>query len=715
MKKVALWTTLLALFAIPFLALYVDGTIYFPFIAGKNFGFRILVEIATASWIVLAIMDKHYRPKFSWVMVLFALFTAWMAIADFLAVNPHKAFWSNFERMDGWVTLIHLFLFFIVAGTVFGVDKLWRKWWLTFSGASALVCAYAALQFFGGAQIHQGSTRLDASLGNSEYLAGYLLFAIATTLWLAFDTKGKSSALLRYSLFILAAVQVLVLIGTGTRGTMVGFLAAAVAGTFLWLIEAGKRGKQGAAVALITILVVIGGFIALKEQPVIADNAILSRFASISLKDMEVRFTIWNMAMKGFEERPITGWGHEGFNYVFNKYYDPSLYGQEPWFDRVHNLYLDWLIAGGIPALVLFLSLFGAAIIALYRGAASRPERILVMSAFIAYGVQALVVFDNLFTYIPLAALFALAYSARSKPIPTLERLPEASETTASTIVTPVAFVVLVLVLWMVNVPTIQGGKDLIQGLTPTSDVNTRFASMKRAVSDNPFAIQEVREQLMSFTSSVVSAQEIPNNVKQEVLVFANEQMALQFKQAPGDARVRIQYAIMLRSVGDYQNAIKQSDLARSLAPTKQTIILEQGMERWQSGDVVGGRKFFEEAYALDRRYELGAVYAAVGHIITNDVAGGQAILKEKFGTTLVDQQILVPAYYQLKDWNNIIPLIQLHVKNAKDAGSGFQLAAAYSESGQRDKAIQTIRETIAAHPEAAAQGNSFLAQLGAQ
>jgi hypothetical protein len=52
------------------------------------------------------------------------------------------------------------------------------------------------------------------------------------------------------------------------------------------------------------------------------------------------------MALKGIAERPVLGWGQENFNYVFNKYYNPQMFGQEEWFDRTHNVVLDWLIAG---------------------------------------------------------------------------------------------------------------------------------------------------------------------------------------------------------------------------------------------------------------------------------------------------------------------------------------------------------------------------------
>jgi hypothetical protein len=136
MMKVTTYVALAALFAIPFIPLYIANGLFFPFITGKGFLFRILVEIASVAWLVLALADKKYRPRFSWILVLYGAFAAWMFVADVCALNPHKAFWSNLERMDGYVTLIHAFLLFVVAGGILGPLKLWRKWWCTFiSGA----------------------------------------------------------------------------------------------------------------------------------------------------------------------------------------------------------------------------------------------------------------------------------------------------------------------------------------------------------------------------------------------------------------------------------------------------------------------------------------------------------------------------------------------------------------------------------------------------
>ena len=67
-QSIARFAVLAPLFIIPFLALYISSDLFFPFITGKNFAFRALVEIAFVGYVVLALADKRYRPQFSWVL-----------------------------------------------------------------------------------------------------------------------------------------------------------------------------------------------------------------------------------------------------------------------------------------------------------------------------------------------------------------------------------------------------------------------------------------------------------------------------------------------------------------------------------------------------------------------------------------------------------------------------------------------------------------------
>lgn len=703
---IARWIALGALFIIPFLSLYVAGSSFFPFITGKNFAFRILVEIATAAWLVLAISDPKYRPKFSWTGLWLKLFVVWMFIADLLALNAHKAFWSNFERMDGWVTLAHLFAFFTVAGVMLTVEGKWVAWWRAFLAGSAIVSLYALAQFVGLFAIHQGGTRLDATLGNSEYLAGYLLFAIAIALWQALEAKTWLRALY----FLLAALQFFVLIETGTRGTLIGLVGAVGVGSILWMFEAGKRGRRAGFFVLIALLVVVGGFRALSSTSFIQQSPVLSRFATISVDALSPRFGIWHMAEQGIMAKPLHGWGQEGFNYVFNTYYVPSLYGQEPWFDRAHDLYLDWAIAGGIPALVLFLLVLGTAVFALYRASLTRNERLLMLSALAAYAIQGLVVFDNLFTYLPFFAILAVAHSKTAKPVPLFERVPGTSGDTRDMLVSPIVAIAAVLAIWFVNVPSIEASQDLITALTPSSSLDANLAAFKETYADGSFADQEIAEQLASFASNAaVSSPQTAGAIAQ----YAVTQMAAEVNRVPQDARVRFEYASLLRAVGDFAHADEQIAAALTLSPKKQSLILEAGIQKLQEGDAKAAQADFVRAYALDPSFDSLAPYAAAGSIGVGDIAGGKAILQKAYGTTTVDEQILLVSYIRAQRYQDAADILGLRYKNSPTAMNGLQYAQALGLAGQLAAARAQVNATIALHPEAAEQGAQLLQQLG--
>jgi O-antigen ligase len=734
MKKAVHVFTVGAIFLIPFLALFVSNSLFFPFITGKNFAFRILVEIAVAGWVLLMLLDAKYRPRFSWIAIIFTAFVAWMAFADALAVNPAKAFWSNFERMDGWVTLIHLLMLFFVMGSIFSVDKLWRKWWFTFLGVAGIICAYALLQSVGVLAIHQGAGRLDATFGNSDYLACFLLFTIAITIWQAFEAKvsehkneshiekkqRKMRMLwLRYGLVVFAAIQMLVLILTQTRGAVLGFVGAIGVGAILWAVESGKKGRRAAGAALIALLVVVGIFFLVRNTSFIQHDPALSRLATISLKDPETatRLIIWGMAIQGFEQKPITGWGQEGFNYVFNQYYKPTLYEQEPWFDRAHNMYLDWLVAGGAPALILFLSLLGITVIALYRSNISRPERILFLSALAAYMFQGIFVFDNLFSYVPFIAILAMVYGTTSRPIEKVEKWPVLDENDFLTYGLPIVGVALLLMLWFVNVPNIRAGGDIITAITPSADPTTNLAAFKAAYADGSFADQEITEQLLTYAEGIITSTDpgITNDVKEQMYAYAVQQMQLLVTKIPHDARLRLEFALLYRSAGDFPDALAQIQIAEQLSPDKQSIMTEQGIEDLESGNTAAANAVFSKAYNLDPdpTFTDLAAYDAAGDILTNQVPAAKAILLQTFGTTTPSQQILLAAYFQAKDYPDLLATAIAGMEAAKySADSEYAYAEALSDAGEYAQARAEIQTAMTQYPETASEGTAILAQI---
>lgn len=711
LKSAARWAVFGVLFIIPFLPLFVANGFFFPFITSKGFAFRILVEIGVGAWVLLAFADKNYRPKFSWTLALYTAFVVWMFIADLFAVNPHKAFWSNYERMDGWVTMIHAFLFFIVAGSVLSAEKLWKRWWLTVLGASVLVSLYGLWQLFGFAAIHQGGTRADASFGNAIYLAVYLMFTVLVALWQAIESRGW----LRYALVALAAIQVVIIFATATRGVILGLFAAAIFVSVAWAMKSGGKGKNVAIGAIVALVLVAGGFFLARDTQFVRSEPTLARLATVfEAGELKVRSTLWGMAYEGFLERPITGWGQEGYNYVFNKYYKPSLYAQEAWFDRAHNTYLDWLIAGGAPALILFLVLLVSALVALYRGSGSKAEKFLLMGALVGYALQAVSAFDNLFSYILLAAILAVAHERSARPIEQFERRGEAGSTALGTAVAPVVLVATIAALWIVNVPGMQGSGDLIAAAQQGGNPSAALAAYQKASSSGSFATQEIAEQALTFATNVGQQAAVPAETRGSLYVFALGLMQKEATRAPQDARIRLMYAQGLRAAGDTQGYEREIEAARSLSPKKQTILFQKGITEWQAGDRTTAARDFEEGYELDTSFASAAEYAAVGRIITGDVAGGKALLVEKFGTPYVDNDLLRFAYYDAKLYSDLVEVAKLHVANVPaDVNAHFLLAQAYAVAGRFQEARAEVQATIAAHPDAASAGAQLLQQLG--
>ncbi len=711
-QQVARWVALGALFLIPLTPLIVVNAYFFPFITGKAFYFRILVELAVAAWVVLALLDKEYRPRFSWIGVAVIAFVAWMFVADLFALNVAKAFWSNFERMEGWVLLIHLLGLFFAASAILRAEKKWRAWFLASLGISLVISGYALMQLAGMAAIHQGSTRIDASLGNSAYLAIYFLFNVFIALWLALTEKRSW---LKWLLVALAALEAVLIFFTETRGTVLGLVGGLALAALLTALTAGKHMRRLAASALVLIVILAGGFYLARNSAFVQGNSMLARIATISPADGVTRFTIWHMAFQGMLEKPVVGWGQEGFNYVFNKYYDPSLHAQEPWFDRAHNAFIDWLTAGGIPAFLLYLSLFGSALMMLWRSSElSRPERIALTAALAGYAVHNLFVFDNLYSYVYFFAILALVDSQVGRPIERLERAPEMSAADGVTYALPIATVVAFALIWYVNVSGMQAASELITAVSPSdAGITANIAAFEDLAAHPSFAGQEIREQLVSLASSVAQSSQVSDADKQKLLTLAATEMQKQVDAYPFDARERLQLALVYRSGGDSTDALKQIQVAETLSPGKEDILLQAGATEWDMGDSKAAQADFNKAYALGPQFTDLAEYAAAGDIAVGDTAAADKILIASFGTTKVDSDILAVAYYRAKDWPDLISLWKLRTsKPGASVGSWFSLAAAYYTAGDKANAIMTINTATKLFPTAAAAGADAIKQI---
>ncbi|MEK7613549.1 MAG: O-antigen ligase family protein [Patescibacteria group bacterium] len=720
MKSIFRQGILVGLFAVLFIPFIVVNGFFFPFITGKAFAFRIIVEVVFALWVVLAFIDSSVRPKASALLYVLLAFVVSIGISTVLAENPSKAFWSNFERMEGYITILHLGAYFVVVNVMLQGEKLWKRFLITTIGVSALVGLYGVLQLGGVLTINQGGVRVDATLGNATYLAVYMLFHVFFAL-LAF-AKWKWHKWAQVFLGFALVLQVLMVFYTATRGTILGLIGGLlVSGLVFAFFQKGNALLRKAGIALVAgVLVVSGGFFILKDSAVVQQNDVLSRIASISLSEGETRFAIWGMAIKGFQERPVFGWGQEGFNYVFNTHYDPSLYAQEPWFDRAHNVFFDWLVAGGLVGLVLYLTLSVCTLWYLWKPGSvfGVEERALLTGLLAGYSFHNLFVFDNLISYIFFFTVLAYVVSRHTEGKPTLYAATQYSPSTVQT-VGALTLVVFLGVFYVANIPGIARASGLINALKPYEEGITRnFEEYKKVIGPSGVGRQEVHEQLIQFATQIRSQNllHLSNDAfRGEVALFARDALKTELARTPNDARLQVFYGSFLRQIGDREGSVVELEKARALSPKKQNIIFEQGVMALEDGNQQAALNFFKEAFELEPNYDRARILYAAAALRSGERALGESLLQEGFGTLTPDDGVILQTYIDLKLTDRVVAIAEERVRKDPDNfQTHLQLAAAYVDNGERVKAVASLREAMRLNPDFAAQGEYYIGEIEA-
>ena len=296
------------IFIVPFIPWIVATSSYFPFITGKNFAFRVIVEIIFALWAILALRDKKARPEKSWILYAVLALGVIDILATFFGLNPYRSFWSNYERMDGLINLLHLSAYFVVLISVMRDKLIWFYLANTALLANIYIAIYGLMQLAGKTGVHQSATRLDASLGNSAYLAVYVLFMIFISIYLLVLVWPKNK-ILAVGYGTLAVVDVAILYYTATRGAILGLLGGAFLTCLLLAVFRSGQTRKIAGVIIVLVILFVAGFYSIRNTDFVQKSQVLSRFAEMSLSGGTAgsRLMIWQMSWQGLKDRPLLG------------------------------------------------------------------------------------------------------------------------------------------------------------------------------------------------------------------------------------------------------------------------------------------------------------------------------------------------------------------------------------------------------------------------
>jgi tetratricopeptide (TPR) repeat protein/O-antigen ligase len=343
-------------------------------------------------------------------------------VSTLLSVSPRISWWGSYQRMQGaYTTYSYIVIFFLMLGHLRR-----REQWLRIVYAMILtslpIAFYGILQRTGADPLPWGGnvrTRIASNMGNSIFVAAYLLMVMFLTLQrmlvhfgrLLRDEEGKSGladAVLAGCYLFILVVQGLAILFTQSRGPFLGLMAGLYVFSLVGLLGlrawAGSSQRLSGALRSVlrwawvgaVILAVAGvAFLLvfnLPNSPLagLRTNPYIGRLGTaldFEANTARVRTLIWQGAAELVAphepllypptggEGDVTAMRPDPFNFLrvpfgygpetmwvaFNRYYPPDLAYHEsrnasP--DRSHNETFDSLVITGVIGFIAYMALF---------------------------------------------------------------------------------------------------------------------------------------------------------------------------------------------------------------------------------------------------------------------------------------------------------------------------------------------------------------------
>jgi O-antigen ligase/tetratricopeptide (TPR) repeat protein len=451
-QKVYLWILKTGVVLSFICVFFVFRNFLFPYITSKQISFNVLVEVLFVFWLAFIIKFPQWNPfkgfTKTWPVRLFVkekkplivevpqvteinnknykknnivepekipainnkdsqlitfgmiAFFSVILISCFTGVDFHMSFWSNAERMLGVFHILHFFVLFLIAVTVF---RDWNDWKIAFFG---LLLAAVGVSF---GSMPAGSEAYSY-LGNSLYTAIFMIFAFFFSLILFFHKEGsdnkKGYPVLRWFYFLALPFLYFQFAKVNKAGDTVGLLMGVAAFVFLFGVISKRRALRIASwIVALSVVGLIVSALVFHANPIIANNRFLSRI-NTNRATFQTRLLSWESGVKDFHNHVWLGTGFGNYAIIFDKYFQAKFYDYtktETYFDRAHNNVVDLTSTTGVLGILAYLSILAAAgvyLIRIYRRGRIKPiEFCLLCALLVAYFVQNLDVFDSFVSY----------------------------------------------------------------------------------------------------------------------------------------------------------------------------------------------------------------------------------------------------------------------------------------------------------------------------
>jgi len=733
------WALKVVLYLILLTPVLLSSKYLFPFITTKTMYFRLMVELAIVLYVALAMLVPKFRPKMtklSWAIVIFGII---IFLTGLTGVDFYKTFWGTIERGEGFLTILHLIIYFLILTWTFKSKKEWLNYLSGAAIVSLLVSFYGVFQranmekFLWWQIIHPGESRISATIGNAAFMGAYTLASFFLSLLLFFKRKHW---LWKIFFAIIALVNFAILFQTQTRGALLSWTIMVIFLCLFYAIKSPDKLKKNIAIGiLISIIVLCLAVWFSKDSSWVQNNGTLMRLTNISATDIttESRILAITTSWKGWTDRFILGYGWENYNIAYNKYFPPEVFkdtGSQLWFDRAHNTIFDVAVATGIFGLINYLVIFGLALFYLFKNIKRDFDfSIILIAMLMAHFLQNIFVFDVLSTYVTLFVVFAVANSI------IIDQHHKSGEQTSTGKVdfNPLIFIPILIVVifgaYLFNLKPIQANRESVNALIAASMNKERQAIkfFEQAIIMNTYQTPEIRQKLLdniilfnrTNTESALTDEEVKKNFEKAVKI-GNDNI----NEHPWDVQNHLYLMAVLNKAGSYNkqyylDVVEMGEETLFLSPTRPQIYFEIGQALIALKRFEEGIQYFKDAIDLNPKNLESRWNLMVAYIFADQEDKAAEIrehMKEIHSHVQNIQNLrrLYGLYVSMDNKDKAIETLKLIIEtdDSPAAEDYASLAAIYKEVGEYDKAREAVIKAVEADSSLAAEATKFLELL---
>lgn len=329
----------------------------------------IIVTIIFAIWLFKK-GNKLIVPK-SPIFGIVSVYLVFLFISASFGLNMNVSFWSLATRTSGLWYFLHLGIFsYILYLTLDTVEK--RKKLILVTIISTTIYSLCAFFSAEGINIFFKTYISDAfTFGNSSFAAMYVFGVFLLSIYYVLQSQKR-----RWWMYLIPPLLLInpnfmnsgILVGNIEQGTTLLGEAKATSVLvvlsilflmFIWAIskikDTSRRSKVTYGIFFGAIIIMILSTVSLFSPGGFLRKVYLSQSTA-------ARPIMWEMSANAIKQRPVLGWGTDNFERVFEMNYDSRLleerYGNEAWFDRAHNVFIDQAVENGLIGLLIYILIY---------------------------------------------------------------------------------------------------------------------------------------------------------------------------------------------------------------------------------------------------------------------------------------------------------------------------------------------------------------------